>query len=65
MKSVVVECPKGVYTRLMPGSKALEYYEALQKGDWGTKRKPGLAAFFKPHMEELHRKFLKERGELK
>ena len=64
MKSVVVECPKGVYTRLMPGSKALEYYEAFKKGDWGSKSNPGPAAFFKPHMQELHKKFLKERGEL-
>lgn len=61
-KSVVVECPKGVYTRLMPGSQALEYYEAYKAGNWGSKSKPGPAANFIPHMEELHRKFLKEQG---
>ena len=43
-KSVVVEWPKGVYTRVMPGSQAMEYYEAFKNGDWGSKSKPGPAA---------------------
>ena len=61
-KSVIVEWPKGVYTRIMPGSQAMEYYVAYLKGEWGSKSKPGPAANFRPHMEELHRKFLKEQG---
>lgn len=61
-KSVVVECPTGVFTRLMPGSKSLELYDAFKKGEWGSKSKPGPAAFLKPHMEELHRVYMKEQG---
>jgi hypothetical protein len=62
MKGVVVECPPGVFTRIMPGSQAMEFYEATKRGEWGSKSKPGPAASFRPHMEELHRKFLKEQG---
>lgn len=61
-QGVVVECPAGVFTRIMPGTKAMEYYEAVKRGEWGSKSKPGPAAFFRPHMEECHRKFLKEQG---
>lgn len=63
--SVVFEHPKGVFTRLMPGSKALELYHEYQRGNFGKKSKPGPAAYFLPHMEDLHAKFLKERGEAK
>lgn len=62
MKSVVVETPKGVLTRLMPGCQALEHLDALKKGQWGSKSNPGPAANYQPHMDELHRKFLKEMG---
>lgn len=54
-KSVVVEWPKGVYTRLMPGSQAIELYEESRKGDKQKKA-------FRKHMEQLHVKFLEEQG---
>lgn len=61
--SVVFEHPKGVFTRLMPGSRSLELYHEWRKGNFGSKSKAGPACYFLPHLEELHAKFLKERGE--
>lgn len=63
MKGVVVKCPaSGEPVRLMPGSMALEYYEAAQKGDFGTKGNPGPGSFYRQHMIDLHTKWLKEQG---
>lgn len=66
MKGIVVECPKGVYTRLMPGSQALEMYELAKgpNGKKGTKQNPSHETKFVAHMTELHRKFLKEQGDV-
>lgn len=67
MKSVVVECPKGVYTRLMPGSLAIELYHEWKKNPNQRRIKsgpPNAQEKFATHMENLHKKFLKEQGEI-
>jgi len=62
--SIVVECPKGVFTRLMKGRRALELYELAKgpNGKKGTKQKPSFADQFVHHMTELERKYQKEIG---
>ena len=66
-KGIVVECPKGVYTRIMPGSKAMELYEESKKpgGNKGTKQKPSAADQFVAHMNMLHTTYLKEIGNVR
>lgn len=64
-KSVVVECPKGVYTRLMPGSTALELYLEWKKNPNEKRLKscpPTWREKFVTHMEELETKFKEEQG---
>lgn len=50
-KSIVVEWPKGIITRVMPGSYGFELYQMGK-----------MSPAFKLHMEELHKKFMKEKG---
>jgi hypothetical protein len=58
----VLHTLNGAVTRIMPGTQAMEYYEAVKKGDWGSKSKPGPACNFEPHMKQLHQEFLKSMG---
>lgn len=50
MRGVVYECPKGVFTRLMPGSDALRLLQ--------EKKMKELDA----HMTQLHKTYLKLEG---
>lgn len=62
-KSIVVECPKGVYTRLMTGSTALELYTEWKKNPNERRLKSGPSTWrekFVAHMETLEAKFKKE-----
>lgn len=51
-KSVVYECPKGVFTRIMEGSEGWDLYVA-SKSDAKVKKKLDL------HMVSLHNAFIK------
>lgn len=63
-KPVVVEWPpkSGCFTKIMPGSQAMEYLEAARAGKFGSKSNPQPGAFYAPHMDTLHREFLKSMG---
>ena len=64
MKSVVYECPKGVFTRIMPGSHGYELYEEYRKNPLkgGTKQNPKGKVILDAHMTELHNTYLKQTG---
>lgn len=60
-KSVVYECPKGVFTRIMPGSYGYELYEEWRKNPsyGGTKQNPKGKVLLDQHMIQLHNAYLK------
>lgn len=51
-KSVVYECPKGVFTRIMEGSDAWEMYVELKKD-------PKLKKKLDTHMTLMHNNYIK------
>lgn len=60
-KSVVYECPKGVFTRIMEGSAGWELYDTWRKNPntGGTKQNPKGKVLLDYHMNELHNTYLK------
>lgn len=64
MKSVVYECPRGVFTRIMEGSQGWELYVEWRKnpGNGGTKQSPKGKVLLDIHMTELHNAYLKSGG---
>lgn len=51
-KSVVYECPKGVYTRIMEGSEGWELYLEFKKDSKAKKK-------LDTHMTTLHNAYIK------
>lgn len=64
MASVVYECPRGVFTRIMEGSHGYELYQEWRKHPnvVGTKQAPKGKALLDIHMNELHTAHLKQTG---
>ena len=64
MASVVYECPRGVFTRIMEGSHGWELYQDWRKrpNDNGTKQSPKGKILLDDHMNELHNSYLKYGG---
>lgn len=64
MASVVYECPRGVFTRIMEGSHGWELYQEWRKHPnvGGTKQAPKGKALLDIHMNELHNVHLKQTG---
>lgn len=54
---MVYECPKGVFTRLMPNSRSLELYEEWKKSGRDVQKK-----LLDNHMKELHNTWLNLEG---
>lgn len=51
-KSVVYECPKGVYTRIMEGSEGWDLYLESKKDSKAKKK-------LDTHMKDLHNTYIK------
>lgn len=64
MASVVYECPRGVFTRIMEGSRGWELYTEWKKNpsNGGTKQSPKGKVLLDAHMSELHKTYVKLGG---